>query len=260
MGTPTSTVTSSQTKTLEENVLGDPLKKVTTEQKRKVLLSEPMPVTPGMEANFTWADLQRLGGRLVLSDDSSWVPSLFGDNVLRTIKYVLDPKNAIEGDPLSMGINLRDLYHGHIVMPIGKIPQDVLDRRNAFKAKYDAAIDQAFPDMLGEPSVAQRREIRQADTETMGDFRSLIEFIVKRLPRAGIIYHTYEFTKPSGMKSNDPRRQILMPFSGTNPTIGVNFWGDYSTVLQFSFLVSPYGKLFIRGPDNNSIKGLEFRG
>jgi hypothetical protein len=218
---------------------------------------------PGVEANFTWADLGRLGGKLVIAPDSSWVPSIIVNNLIATIKYVLNPQNDREGIPLCNGVNFQDLFHGHIAIPISqKIPEDLKNKRKDFQAKYDPALEKAFPGLLlsdAKPSAAERQAIRQVDARTLEDFKSLIALSVKTFPKASIIYHTYEYVKPPGMTDDDPRRHIQMPFSGTTPTIGIYITGgDYSEVIEITFLVSPKGEVFVRGPSDASIKGLEF--
>jgi hypothetical protein len=221
----------------------------------------------GAEADFTWADLGRLKGKLVIASDSSWVPAIIGNNIMSTIKYVLNPRNARGGLPLSKGINIQDLYHGHIAIPISqKIPEDLRTKRKNFLDKYNAELEKAFPNLIGSdnPSASQRQAIRQADANTLVDFKALLALIVETFPKASIIYHTYENVRPAGLADDDPRRHIQMPFSGTTPSTGAYFstyatrGGDNSDVLSIFFLVSPKGEVFLRGPSDASIKGLEF--
>jgi hypothetical protein len=234
------------------------VKTATVAQKERVLITTDRRIIPGTRARFEWRDLARLGGTLSLAEDSSWLPPRLAKNLLRTIRFVLDPANARKGTPLSMAIGLQDLYHAHIAMPVGEIPLDLLEHRNRYKHPYSAAIDEAFPDFLDEPTAEQRAAIRRVDAATVESLRVLLEHVERRLPDAGMIYHPYENSKPQGMTSDDPRRQIFVPLSEAAPTVGVDFW-SYSTILQISFLVSPQGEVFVRGPHEVSLRGLEFR-
>jgi hypothetical protein len=224
-------------------------------------------IIPGSEANFTWADLKRLKGKLVMAADSAWVPSVIGDNIIRIIKYVLDPRNAKDGLPLCQGINIQDLYHAHISTPTGtKKPEEFETKRKNFDPKYDAELEKIAPYLSGTaniPTPAERQAIRQLDANSLPDFKALVELVVQNFPRAGMIYHPYEEFMPAGMTTGNPNRNIILPFSGTTPSFGAYLSTDpelasnYGAVLTIYFLVSPKGEIFLR-PYDSSLKALEF--
>jgi hypothetical protein len=70
----------------------------------------------------------------------------------------------------------------------------------------------------------------------------------------GVVYHTYEYNAPAGMKFGDPRRNIYTPngaggkpqgFTPPDENNASSYMQNYCVVLQFAFLIDSSGKIHV---------------
>jgi hypothetical protein len=230
-------------------------------------------LVPGIDARFTFEDLQR--GGLLLAPDSHWLPSPLRNALFKTIRFALDPANAIGGIALSQGVNLFDLYHGHIVMekPLRTIDLRFVQaeaRREAFDHQYKAAMRVAVPGLLADwhpfsgrqPTAEQRRAIRAADRSISSAFSEWIRWLVATFPDGAVIFHTYEWRKPAGITPDSAHRNILTPLAASRgaPAARADVYDyeeAYFHLQQIGFLVAPSGHLYVRAGLDLSLAGLE---
>ncbi len=292
-----------QKNTLEKFFLHEPVRTSTTEPKKAavdkkdavVLSSAGRRITTGAEADFTWEDLKRIDFKLTMSPDSAWVPPVFRDNLFATIRHVLDPANAADGIPLSRGVNLRDLYHGHILYPVPRdetsqmsgpnslrpgtgrtAPPDCKSLIPAILSDQVARFRKAYLDALNDtralegpylrrddgtifqPGEAERKAIREADAAVSAELQKTIHLVARLLPDAAVLYHSYEYV--GSIPKDSPLRHILTRLDQPKPVTGRydNYIRSACHILQFDFLVDPGGNAFFRGGDFRSLAGIEF--
>lgn len=241
----------------------------------------------GRDWRFTWADLERLSGNLTLAPDraTSWVPRRLSTNILKVIRYVLNPQNAYEGVWLSKAVSVLDFHHGHLIIPPGEmIPSSLATNLREFRREhYDARMKSAYPPfdetfpLARAPSASEREAMREVDASIADDLADCLREIEQALPQLGISYHTYEHNSDSfQIPKSWPGRNLFAPYAGaidsffhdrppaTNTSAGgrtaTNSAGSaavtldfhdsaYPRVLTFYFLVSPGGVVFIRYGD-----------
>jgi len=189
------------------------------EEDTKKLLQSCIKSAP--EWNFTPSDYSKLKGRgrkLVLHKSSYWLPFKLRQNLLNTLHYLLDESRI----PLATeGVNICDLYHGHLVaLKKAEKPhlEEGMSMSSALKAYTDAA------------------------NETL------------KIQGAAVVYHTFEFYRPTPMKEGAPRRNYMTPLSTnipepyTPPDINSAFSiltrGGYSPAFTFDFLINNEGVVY----------------
>jgi hypothetical protein len=204
----------------------------------------------GDEWNFTPADYGNLtagGGDLVLDADSDWVPVDIGGNLLATLKKVLDPGR---NPPSTAGVNVLDFFHGHVACPkpcAEELKNDAQACRKANEETASAALGGNFSN-----DVTSENLERFKDAKKRADARA--SELLKKHFKTGcvVIYHTYEFNPPDGMKHGDPRRNIMTPMGGEpvgysppDPDDASSWMRNYCDLIQIAFLIDRQGKVHV---------------
>jgi hypothetical protein len=212
--------------------------------------------------DFTPADFEALTkkkGKLKVSSDSSWFPKPFQDNLLATLNALLDPKRIPSA---TEGVNVRDFYHGHVVLP-GKtyptFPSAVTEKRETYYKKKKELYEKALGSERGDVTAENIGKYTEAVKTTLPLAGDVLKEVAK-LKGAAVIYHTFEVATPKELSAKgeklaegDLRRNHItpldtnkpVPYATANPDSAF-FSPDYFTVLQFSFLVDAKGEVHIR--------------
>jgi hypothetical protein len=201
--------------------------------------------------DFTPADysaLQKGKKELTFGADSAWFPKALQDNLLATLKFTLTSTKPVR----TAGVNVKDFYHGHFVVPKGKKTPDMQAKGAEFVKKSEqlqgAALGGNYFDPITQANLPAYTKAMQA-TETAAT--PILQDALK-IKGAAVIYHTYEVTGPS-MKPGSPTRNIRTPIGGSpagyDPSgteKSANQYSDeYSTILQFAFLVDEAGVIHV---------------
>jgi hypothetical protein len=207
--------------------------------------------------DFTAQDYKALrdtGNDLEMADDSSWVPKKLRDNLLKTLKWALDPKR----DPrVTDGVNIRDFYHGHICCPPPceekKLVLEFLEQKDELTAD---ALGGKWYDPVTEENL-------EAFAEAMGEVERLAADLLNKILKDDcvVIYHTYEAdSTPEGeekeLDRDDPRRNIRVPIGegdpkgysppdGFDPHGGFGVFAEYCCSIQFAFLIDRNGRVHV---------------
>jgi hypothetical protein len=175
--------------------------------------------------------------------DSAWMPKALQDNLLTTLKFALTSTKPVR----TAGINVKDFYHAHFVIP-KKMPAGLSKRRTEFEAKSEKlqakALGGDWFDPVTESNLA-------AYTKAMQETEKLANPLLKdalKIKGAAVLYHTFESSGPQ-MKPGSPTRNILTPIGGTpsgydpsgKEADANQYLDNYSPVLQFAFLVDETG-------------------
>jgi hypothetical protein len=199
--------------------------------------------------DFTPADYDALkkGKKdLTFGTDSAWVPQKLKDNILVTLKFVLTSTKPVR----TAGINVKDFFHGHLVIPKRKVTKELATGVPGFEK---ASEDLEKKGKGGSEDVT---------TTNIGTFSKAMEEIEKlatpvvnealKIKGAAVIYHTFEFSGPEGMKVGDPTRNIITDIGGSPksykpPDIdnASSYTNEYKHVLQFAFLVDENGVIHV---------------
>lgn len=185
---------------------------------------------------------------LRFGQDSAWFPKALQNNLLETLKFTLTSTKPVR----TAGINVKDFYHGHFVIPKAKMTKDLGSKRTEFDTKSNELQGKALGgdwfDPVTEKNLAAFTKAMQ-ETEKLAT--PLLEEALK-IKGAAVLYHTYEYSGPS-MKPGSPIRNILTPIGGT--PIGYDpsgtekdanlFRNEYSEILQFAFLVDETGVIHV---------------
>jgi len=198
--------------------------------------------------DFTPADYDALkkGKKdLTFGTDSAWVPQKLKDNILATLKFVLTSTKPVR----TAGINVKDFFHGHLVIPKRKVTKELATGVPGFeKASED----------LEKKGKGGSEDVTAAN---IGTFSKAMEEIEKlatpvvnealKIKGAAVIYHTFEFSGPE-MKVGDPTRNIITDIGGSPksykpPDIdnASSYTNEYKHVLQFAFLVDENGVIHV---------------
>jgi hypothetical protein len=194
--------------------------------------------------NFTPTDYQNLtngGGDLSFASDADWLPQELKDNLMKTLKHVLrkDTTNT-------EGVNTKDFYHGHVVCP-----KPCKEEQNKPRQAYEKAAkdyEDKHPKTDEETVKAWKASLVKEEEKLLGD---LLKLCVKT--GCGVVYHTYETSKPKGMDADDPRRNIFTPTGngkedtphefkptpapGSTRDAYDDFAGKYCFLFEFAFLI-----------------------
>jgi hypothetical protein len=197
--------------------------------------------------NFSTEDygaLTKGGGDLTFAPDSDWLPQELKDNIKETLKDLLDPKKDHRN---TKGVSLKDFYHGHIVLI--KRSDEGLAARKDFQSVTDETDKMARPKTKEELEKWKQQVELEKKTATQ-DLQKAFK------DKWGVVYHTYEGSKPEGMGSNDPRRNIFTPGGGKPEEMQIpagiehydapnSYAGKYFLLFQFAFLVDKNGNIHV---------------
>jgi hypothetical protein len=180
--------------------------------------------------------------------DSAWLPKALQDNLLTTVQFTLTSTKPVR----TAGINVKDFYHGHFVVPKGKLAGDLSTKRSEYDTKSKDLQGKALG---GSWANAVTKDNLAAFTKAMQETEKLATPMLEealKIKGAAVIYHTFEGSGPS-MKAGSPTRNIRTLIGGTpagyDPSgieKSANQYGDeYDTVLQFAFLVDETGCIHV---------------
>lgn len=229
----------------------------TPESKKK---APPTKATPADDWDFTPEDYSKLtsgGNKLKVSSDSAWFPAPLQENLLATLNYLLGPTDGPRG---THGINIRDFYHGHVVIKKQKedefLPENVQSKLSTYfsqqKGEYTKALGGKDFNPVTPETLPAFTEAVKRTSKTATD---LLNEALKEKGLA-IVYHTFEEAKhrPSDIKSGDPRRNYVTPldtnkpqsFSPPDPDRASSYSKQYVHVFEFGFLIDRNGAVHIR--------------
>jgi hypothetical protein len=223
---------------------------------------------PKEDWDFTPQDygaLVKAKGKLTIAADSSWFPSVLHKNLLNTLDYLLDPKRQ---PPATEGVNVKDFYHGHVVLTKSKhpkgIPQNIFEKMTVFEEQQKelrkkVAVDDKVPKQNLEAFRKGEEAIRPLATDLLSQ--------LSKTKGVGVVYHTFELKTPSDLQSkgkvldnSDPRRNYFtpletnkpVPFRAPQPNVASSYLNWSWHIMEFSFLVDNKGEVHIR-PGSNEI-------
>jgi hypothetical protein len=214
--------------------------------------------------NFTpedYADLRSRGGVLRFGPDSAWLPPAIRQNLLATLNALLGQRRrgrVPTGTVPFSGVSSSDLYHGHVVVPRGRLTPEM----RAAQTSWGDAGRRAQQISGTRPLTdANRDQYRDAVHEQERRGTPLLERVAQlgphgdlahTVPGSGILYHTLEVRAgqagPHAMPTGDPRRNILTRFDDLAPRTftpsapdSAEFRDQFDEVLTFSFLIDEHG-------------------
>lgn len=206
-------------------------------------------------ANF--AALKKSKGDLKIAGDSSWVPAKLQENLLKTLRYVLDAKRSPSA---TEGINPTDFYHGHLIVPDNKtgLTADAMDARSAYKKEWDNQTAATLGGAYGRVTDKNVGAYTKGIKSVLPLLGQAMEEVMK-IKGAAVMYHTFELSDPSDLADktkrvdpNDPRRNFLTPFDTNTPQPfklpkgGKNYLDKYVHYLEFTFLADQSGEVHVR--------------
>jgi hypothetical protein len=211
----------------------------------------------GEDLNFTpcdYAFLKKRGKDLkVAADDSRWLPKKVQENLLNTLRYLLDPASSVPG---TEGVNEVDLFHFHLVAPKVtqilyllpseftsksdqelKLERTVISKRRKFEEKLDRLSKQALGECYFEPDYRHGYKFNCPESVKKKKMQAFIKAIGQSVPLCGAtlefavkikgiaaIYHTFEYIEPSDvwakraeLKKGSPRRNYITPLETNVP-------------------------------------------
>jgi hypothetical protein len=185
---------------------------------------------------------------LKFGPDSAWFPKALQNNLLTTIKFVLTSTKPVR----TAGINVKDFYHGHFVIPNNKLTKTLRGKTRDFETKSEQLQGKALGgDWFDPVTKSNLPAFTKAMQKTEKLATPLLEEALKIKGAAGF-YHTFEISGPP-MKPGSPIRNIMTPIGGTpsgyDPS-GVEksanqFRDKYFEILQFAFLVDETGVIHV---------------
>lgn len=201
--------------------------------------------------DFTPADYAALVKEkrdLRFAPDSAWFPKALQENLLTTLKFALTSTRPTR----TAGINVKDFYHGHFVIPKGTMKPDLRTKISEFGAKSEELQGKAlggnyFDEITKENLPAYTKAMQE--TEKLAT--PLLDEALK-IKGAAVIYHTYEMSGPQ-MQPGSPTRNIRTLIGGTpagyDPSgkekSANQYMDEYNIVLQFAFLVDETGVIHV---------------
>lgn len=212
------------------------------------------PAAPVEDWNFTpaeYAALLKGQGQLQMAVDSGWFPPQLQANLLALLSYVLDPKLAPSS---TEGVNVKDLYHGHVALPKGTaIPSDLTKKMALFEVVEKKVNLEVFGTDYPAVTAANLAKYKEAtEKELLPAAKEVLEELLK-VKGAVVIYHSFESSGPS-MKPGDPRRNIKVPLDTNKPehfrppdeNNASSYTEQFTPILHFSFLVDFSGRVHVR--------------
>jgi hypothetical protein len=213
-----------------------------------------------------YARTQKAGKDLTIASDSSFFPAKLQENLLKTLKYLLGP--AIT-PPATEGINVLDLFHGHLVVKKDPATEKPSKAAKAKADKFAAELKAARTKALGR-EVTFSKGYPLTD-KNIGAYKTAVEKVLpsfgtmldetSKVPGAAIMYHTFEFIQPSDLKAkgktlknDDPRRHYVTPLDTNSPRqysppSPDTYEKEYTFIASFSFLVDTKGAVHVRPVD-----------
>jgi hypothetical protein len=219
--------------------------------------------------NFTpsdFAKLQRAGKDLTIAPDSAWFPAKFQENLLKTLAFVLGPQLS---PTATEGVNALDFFHGHLVIKKDPATAKAAKAADAKAHKFDTELQKATTKALGtihypKYTLTEKQigPYEQALEKTEPSLANLLEDTAK-VPGAAVMYHTFEFNKPSDLKAKglpqapeDPRRHIVTPLDTNTPSRYTpppgGYEKEYTHIVRFVFLIDDKGAVHVRPLDTSS--------
>jgi hypothetical protein len=227
--------------------------------------------------NFTRADYARVTGcgqKLTMASDSNWLPAQVQQNLLNTLDFVFGPTIS---PPATEGVNATDFFHGHLV--IKKDPATA-SQTTAAAAQGSGALstlDKARTAALGKKvrypsgypfvtdaksSDVQKVALYKTAVETVEPSFGQVMSVAATIPRAAVMYHTFEWSNPTDLTAqgqtidpDSPRRCYVTPLDTNSPApytlpTGLKRYegpdGEYTIVANLSFLVDKTGAVHAR--------------
>jgi Domain of unknown function (DUF4157) len=219
--------------------------------------------------NFTpsdYAKTQKAGKDLTIATDSSFFPAKLQENLLKTLKYLLGPTIK---PPATEGINAMDLFHGHLVIKKDPATEKESKAAEAKGDKFAAELKAARTKALGR-EVTFSKGYPLTD-KNIGAYKTAVDKVLpsfgtlldegSKVPGAAIMYHTFEFHRPSDpkakgqkLKDEDPRRHYVTPLDTNSPRqysppSPDTYEKEYTFIISFSFLVDAKGAVHVRPMD-----------
>lgn len=212
-----------------------------------VLVKGDTIIVPADDWDFTPADYDALKAEqkdLSFSPESAWMPQKLKDNLLATLKFVLDS----EASPaMTEGVNIQDFYHGHVGVPRGQ----VTSAQSTAAEAYDAQRKSEFSKAKGESFDATFENLDKYNEALQVTEASAAKLLEKVFETDWVVvYHTFEYKSPKSgeIEPGDKRRNILTEGGGSPRQWGQqakgsasNWQGTYASMLQFSFLIDKNG-------------------
>jgi hypothetical protein len=220
-------------------------------RRRSATSALPRPRLQRADWDFTPADYTALVKQkkdLRFEADSAWFPKPLQDNLLATLKFALTATNPAR----TAGVNVKDFYHGHFLVPKGKRTAELSQKITEFETKSEELQGKALGGAYYDPIT---KENIKAYTKAMGETEKLVTPVLEealKVEGAAVLYHTYEYSGPK-MKPGSPIRNILTPIGGTpagyDPSgteKSANQYSDeFDYILQFAFLVDAKGVVHV---------------
>ena len=184
-----------------------------------------------------------------MAPDSAWFPAKYQENLLKTLAFVLGPQLS---STATEGVNALDFFHGHLVIKRDPATAKAAKVADAKARKFDTELQKATTKALGainfQNYTLTEKQIGaygQALEKLEPSLASLLEDGAK-VPGAAVMYHTFEFTKPSDVKAKglpkvpeDPRRHVVTPLDTNSPSRYTPPPGGYETeyvhIVRFAF-------------------------
>ncbi len=201
--------------------------------------------------DFTPADYAALVKEkkdLRFAPDSAWFPKALQENLLTTLKVALTSTKPAR----TAGLNVKDFYHGHFVIPKGTMKPGLRTKISEFGTKSEELQGKAlggdyFDDITKEKLPAYTKAMQE--TEKLAT--PILDEALK-IKGAAVIYHTYEMSGPQ-MQPGSPTRNIRTLIGGTpagyDPSgkerSANQYMDEYNSVLQFAFLVDETGVIHV---------------
>ncbi len=202
--------------------------------------------------NFTpdkYKALLKKKSDLRFDSDSAWFPSALRDNLLTTLKFALTSTKPARTE----GVNIKDFYHGHFVIPKDEKAKGLISKRSDFESKSEKLQGKALGgDWFGTIT----KENLPAYTKAMQDTEKLATPLLEealKIKGAAVLYHTFEQNTPPSMDSGSPIRNIMTPIGGSpagyDPSGAGKDANQYTDnnipILQFAFLVDETGVIHV---------------
>jgi hypothetical protein len=219
--------------------------------------------------NFTpsdFAKLQHAGKSLTIAPDSAWFPAKFQENLLQTLAFVLGPQLS---PTATEGVNALDFFHGHLVIKKDPTTAKAVKAADAKAHKFDTELQKATTKALGaihypKYTLAEKqiRPYGKALEKIEPSLASLLDDTAK-VSGAAVMYHTFEFNKPSDLKAKgvpknpeDPRRHVVTPLDTNTPSRYApppgGYEKEYAHIIRFVFLIDDKGAVHVRPLDTSS--------
>jgi hypothetical protein len=221
--------------------------------------------------DFTPSEYGRLrtgGGDLRFSADSSWFPRPFQENLAATLRHVMNPRGSLQRGAVTAteGVNVRDFYHGHVVIPHSAFPggnsridhalptQGELWRRQRRHYRADTRFGLQYGRQRARGATSTPRALSRAIRRQSRSAGRLLGAVVRNWrTQAAVIYHTREFVRDE-LLSGDPMRNYLTPLDTNQPRRylprdphdATSYTQEFVQILQFAFLVDEHGVVHVR--------------